>query len=55
MPGLKVLEVSFKDYDSNKNFYDDKIIQLNFILIKYYQEQNNIINQHIWKFKYNEF
>ena len=27
---IKVLEVSFKDYDSNKNFYEDKIQTANF-------------------------
>ena len=42
---IKVLEVSFKDYNENKNFYDDKLILLGFILIKFYQELNNITNQ----------
>ena len=27
---IKVLEVSFKDYDNNKNFYEDKIQTANF-------------------------
>ena len=40
---IKVLEVSFKDYDENKDFYNDKINTAKFILTKYYQEQSNII------------
>ena len=31
---IKVLEVSFKDYDQNKNFYEDKIQTANFYFEK---------------------
>ena len=42
---IKVLQISFKDYNDNRNFYEDKINTAKFYFdIKFYQEQNNIIN-----------
>ena len=35
---LKVLEVSFKDYENNKKFYEEKIQTANFFLIVFFQE-----------------
>ena len=39
---IKVLEVCYRDYDENKNFYEIKFKQLNFILSEFYQEQKVI-------------
>jgi len=35
---VKVLEVSFKDYENNKKFYEEKIKLQIFFLIEYFQE-----------------
>ena len=35
---VKVLEVSFKDYENNKKFYEEKIQTAIFFLIEYFQE-----------------
>ena len=56
---IKVLEVSFKDYDNNKNFYEDKIQTANFYFKRVLPRTENHFktattgSDYIMKFKFN--
>ena len=56
---IKVLEVSFKDYDKNKNFYNDKIQTANFYFQRVLPRAENHFkiattgSDYIMKFKFN--